>query len=256
VRLISPATGGEYVRVSRRDRLGLTPDLTTRDLWRSRRWARERGNFLYLSLWDFKSSFTCRKILLHGTFLLYFPFEREVCCRFLSPLKIHGLGRFLNLQPLGPVASTLTTTPPRRPIDHKHVSKLYMFIVCQCLVIFRWLKLCTKIRSLRRIGLWSISIKAKPLTLSPHSRVFEKLIVAQLIKRFCTFHGTRKFITMFARACSWILLWAVWIQSTPHVISVKSILMLLSHLCLRLPTCHLKKRLFHICHVGTKGERV
>jgi hypothetical protein len=32
---------GEYDRVSKRDRLGLTPGLTTRDLWRSRRWVRE-----------------------------------------------------------------------------------------------------------------------------------------------------------------------------------------------------------------------
>jgi hypothetical protein len=46
----------EYDRVSKRDRLGLTPDLTTRDLWRSRRWT-----------------------------------ERKVCCGFLSPLKIHRL---------------------------------------------------------------------------------------------------------------------------------------------------------------------
>jgi hypothetical protein len=37
---------GEYDRVSRRDRLGLTPDLTTRDLCRSTRWARERGEIL------------------------------------------------------------------------------------------------------------------------------------------------------------------------------------------------------------------
>jgi hypothetical protein len=37
---------GEYDRVSRRDRLGLTPDLATRDLWRSRRWAKERGKIL------------------------------------------------------------------------------------------------------------------------------------------------------------------------------------------------------------------
>jgi hypothetical protein len=35
---------GEYDRLSKRDRLGLTPDLTTRDIWGSRRWARERGN--------------------------------------------------------------------------------------------------------------------------------------------------------------------------------------------------------------------
>jgi hypothetical protein len=102
--------------VSNRDRLKLTPDLTTRDLWRSRRWARERGNenFVYSSLWDFKSSLTRRKILRHGTFPLYFPSERKVYCGILSPLKIHRLGRVLNKQPLGPVASTLTTTPPRR----------------------------------------------------------------------------------------------------------------------------------------------
>jgi hypothetical protein len=107
---------GEYDRVSKRDRLWLTPDLTNRDLWRSMRWARERGNFVSSSLWDFKSSFTCRKILRHGTFLLYFPSGRKVCCGFLSPLKIHRLFRVLNPQSLGPVSSALTTTPPRRRI--------------------------------------------------------------------------------------------------------------------------------------------
>jgi hypothetical protein len=103
----------ECDRVSERHRLGLTPNLTTRDLWRSRRWATGNDNFVYSSLWDFKSSFTCRKILRHGTFPLYFLSERKVCCGFLSSLKIHCLGRVLNPQPLGPVASTLTTTPPR-----------------------------------------------------------------------------------------------------------------------------------------------
>jgi hypothetical protein len=104
----------ECDRLSERDRLGLTPNLTTRDLWRSRRRERGNDNFVYSSLWDFKSSFTCRKILRHGTFPLYFPYERKVCCGFLSPLKGHRLGRVLNRQPLGPVASTLTTTPPKR----------------------------------------------------------------------------------------------------------------------------------------------
>jgi hypothetical protein len=75
--------------------------------------------FVYSSLWNFKSCFTCRKILRHGTFLLYFPFARKVFCVFLSPLKIHHLGRVLNLQPLGPVASTLTTTPPRKLLPNK-----------------------------------------------------------------------------------------------------------------------------------------
>jgi hypothetical protein len=35
----------EYDQVSKRDRLGLTPNLTTRDLWRSRSWARGNENF-------------------------------------------------------------------------------------------------------------------------------------------------------------------------------------------------------------------
>jgi hypothetical protein len=93
--------------VRNRDRLGLTPELSTR-------WATGNDNFVYLSLGDFKSSFTCCKILQHGTFPLYFPSKRKVCCRFLLPLKIHHLGWVLNTQPLGPVASTLTTPPPRR----------------------------------------------------------------------------------------------------------------------------------------------
>jgi hypothetical protein len=66
--------------VSKRDLLGLTPDLTTR-------WVRGNDNFVCSSLWDFKGSFTCRKILRHGTFPLYFPSERKVCCGFVSPLK-------------------------------------------------------------------------------------------------------------------------------------------------------------------------
>jgi hypothetical protein len=111
VRVFSPATWverrDEYDRVSKRVRLGLTPDLTIR-------WATGNDNYVYSSLWDFKSSFTCRKILRHGTFPLYFPSETKVCCGYLSPIKIHRFGRVLNPQPLGAVASTLTTTPPRR----------------------------------------------------------------------------------------------------------------------------------------------
>jgi hypothetical protein len=83
----------------------------------------EMRNFVYSSLWNLKSSFTCRKILRHGTFRLYFPSERKVCCGFLSSLKIHRLGPVLNPQTLGPVASTLTTTPPRRHIFSFRFSK-------------------------------------------------------------------------------------------------------------------------------------
>jgi hypothetical protein len=83
----------EFDRVSERDQLGLTPNLTTRDLLRSKRWATGNDNFVYSSLWDFKSSITRCKILRHATFPLYFPSERKVCCGFLSPLKIHRLRR-------------------------------------------------------------------------------------------------------------------------------------------------------------------
>jgi hypothetical protein len=42
------------------------------------------------------------------------PVRRKVCCGFLSPLKNPSPRPGLNPRPLGPVASTLTTTPPRR----------------------------------------------------------------------------------------------------------------------------------------------
>jgi hypothetical protein len=41
---------GEYDRVSERDRLKLTRDLTTR-------WETRNDNFVYSSLWDFKEFF-------------------------------------------------------------------------------------------------------------------------------------------------------------------------------------------------------
>jgi hypothetical protein len=80
----------EYDRVGNRVRLELTPDLTTR-------WATGNDNFVSSSLWDFKSSFTCSKILRHGTLPLYFPSERKVCCGFLSPLK--NLSPWIGFEP-------------------------------------------------------------------------------------------------------------------------------------------------------------
>jgi hypothetical protein len=63
--------------------LGLTPNLSTRVLWQppvlsggpvsrdisgvSRRMGEGSENLVYLSLWDFKRSLTCHKILWHGT---------------------------------------------------------------------------------------------------------------------------------------------------------------------------------------------
>jgi hypothetical protein len=62
-----------------------------RCLWIKWEVGKGNENLLYTSLWDFKSSFTCRKIL--GDLRLYFPSERKVCCRFLLLLKIYRLGR-------------------------------------------------------------------------------------------------------------------------------------------------------------------
>jgi hypothetical protein len=77
-------------------------------------------NLVYPSPWDFKSSFTCHKILQHGT------------CGFTSHPKEGVLRNFIalentspwpgsNPQPLGPVASTLTTTLPRRLVPCSNI---------------------------------------------------------------------------------------------------------------------------------------
>jgi len=64
-----------------------------------------------------------------------------------------------------------------------------------------------------------------------------KLIVTQTVKKFPTFNGIQRFITMFTRACHLSPLRARWIQSTTsHSISLKSILILSFHLWLHLPS--------------------
>jgi hypothetical protein len=42
------------------------------------------------------------------------PIRSKVCCGFLSPVEIYHLSRVRTRNLWGPVASTLTTTPPRR----------------------------------------------------------------------------------------------------------------------------------------------
>ena len=74
--------------------------------------------------------------------------------------------------------------------------------------------------------------------LTPWSRVLlEKLTVSQLVKKFPTFYGNRRFITAFRSAHRLSQPWARSIQSmTPHSIAWRSILILSSHLHLVLPS--------------------
>ena len=73
--------------------------------------------------------------------------------------------------------------------------------------------------------------------LTPRCRVLlEKLTGLQLVKRFPAFHGTRRFITALTSVRHLSLSWASPIQSIyPHPTSLRSILILSTHLRLGLP---------------------
>jgi hypothetical protein len=58
-----------------------------------------------------------------------------------------------------------------------------------------------------------------------------------LLTKILLSYGTRSFITVFTQARHWTLSWASWIQLAPSIpISIRSILLLSSHLCLGLPS--------------------
>jgi hypothetical protein len=64
-----------------------------------------------------------------------------------------------------------------------------------------------------------------------------EIIASQLVKKSPAFYGTRKFITVFAKAHHWPLSWARIIQSTISQLTCpRSILILSSHLRLDLPS--------------------
>jgi hypothetical protein len=57
----------------------------------------------------------------------------------------------------------------------------------------------------------------------------------------CFLFGTRKLVTVFTKARHWTLSWASWIQIAPSIpISLKSMLILSSHVRLGLPTGYLR----------------
>ena len=74
--------------------------------------------------------------------------------------------------------------------------------------------------------------------LTPWCRVLlEKLTVLQLVKKFPSLYGTRRFITALTSVRHLSLSWASPIQSTyPHPTSWESILILYTHLHLGLPS--------------------
>jgi hypothetical protein len=74
----------------------------------------------------------------------------------------------------------------------------------------------------------------------------EKIIVAQLVKKFPVFYGTQRFITQFTWDCHWTLTWNRRIQSTvSHPISLRHILILPSHLRLGFLLYALLPRVLH-----------
>jgi hypothetical protein len=102
--------------------LGTTPDLSTRALWQSYQQTNlervggmgEGIRILHIQyLWYVSGSFTCYKMLWHGTSgIISHP--KEGVLQIFIALKDPSPQPGLNPQPLGPVASTLTTTPPMR----------------------------------------------------------------------------------------------------------------------------------------------
>jgi hypothetical protein len=107
-----------------------TSGASMRNGWRSE-------NFAYQYLKYLKGSFTCRKILQHGTSGFTSHPKEGVLWIFIA-LKTPPPPPSLKTQPLGPVASTLTTTPPRQYFKRKRY--LYSKLYCNVLGVLysRW----------------------------------------------------------------------------------------------------------------------
>jgi hypothetical protein len=101
-------------------RLGKTPNSSTRALWQSyqkrnlgasRRNGRRSENFAYQHLRYVNGTLKCSKTLRYGASGFTFLPKEGVLRMFIA---LRNLSQGLNPRPLGSVASTLTTTPPRR----------------------------------------------------------------------------------------------------------------------------------------------
>jgi hypothetical protein len=102
--------GGDYYLLVYQSSLAV---LSTEISGASRRNGRRSENFAYDYLKYLKGSFTCRKILRHRT-SGFTSHPKEGVLRIFISLKTPSPRPGLNPRPLGTVASTLTTTPPRR----------------------------------------------------------------------------------------------------------------------------------------------
>jgi hypothetical protein len=77
-------------------------------------------NLAHASPWDLRDPLHAEKNFTTCDLRLYFPYERKVCCRFFIALKNPSPWPGSNPKPFGPVASTLTITPPRRLLCSGH----------------------------------------------------------------------------------------------------------------------------------------
>ena len=87
--------------------------------------------------------------------------------------------------------------------------------------------------------------------------LLEKLTGSQLVKKFPSFYGIRRFITTFTSARHLSLSWAISIQSThPHPTSWRSIIIVSSHLRQGLPSClflRISTRFIFVSKLSKKG---
>jgi hypothetical protein len=118
--------------------LGMTLDLSTRACWQSyqqRHLERVGGMDEWMRilriqyLWYVNGSFTCHKILRHGTSGFTSHLNEGVLWVFIA-LKNPSPWLGLNPRPLRPVVNTLTTIPLRR-LDNLYISIIILFEILE-----------------------------------------------------------------------------------------------------------------------------